>query len=130
MCLVQKGLFSDEFLKLSRRPLRLKVANAKTLDGEPMNATIGLEYWEHDRLNWPHLAERSVLSGSFYAADISDLDIIMGYHFDVPLERFLTVERWFERTRSVLLGYLRTIPQDYLSGPEMRRKESRRRSRP
>ena len=38
-----------------------------------------------------------------------------------PLELFPTVQHWFERTRSVLLGYLRTMPQDYLSGPEMRK---------
>ena len=29
---------------------------------------------------------------------------------------------WFERSRSVLLGYPRAMPQDYLRGPEMRRK--------
>ena len=29
-----------------------------------------------------------------------------------PFKLFITVQRWFESTRSVLLGYLRTMPKD------------------
>ena len=44
-------------------------------------ATIGMEVWEHDRLNQPDLSKLVVLSRNFHAADISDWDIIMGYDF-------------------------------------------------
>ena len=81
--LVWKGLFSDEISKPSRRPVRLKVANGKTMDGGTNEATIGMECWEHDCLNRPDLLKRIVLSRTFYAADISDWDIIMGYDFMV-----------------------------------------------
>ena len=81
--LVRKGLFSEEFLKPSRRPVRLKVANGEIMGGGTHEATIGMEFSEHDRLNRPDLAKRIVVSGNFYAADISDWDIIMGYDFMV-----------------------------------------------
>ena len=81
--LVRKGLFSEEFLKPSRRPVRLKVANDKIMGGGTHEATIGMELWEHDHLNRPDLSKRIVPSGNFYAADISDWDIIMGYDFMV-----------------------------------------------
>ena len=53
------------------------------MGGGEHEATIGMELWEHDRWNRPDLAKRIVLSGNFNAADISDLDIIMGYDFMV-----------------------------------------------
>ena len=77
--LVRKGLFLEEFPKPSRRPVRLKVANGKIIDGATHEAIIGRELWEHDRLNRPDLSKRIVLSGNSYAADIFDWDIIMGY---------------------------------------------------
>ena len=61
--------------------MRLKVANGKITGGGTHEATIGMEFWEHDRLNRPDLSKQIVLSGNFYAADISDLDMIMGYDF-------------------------------------------------
>ena len=81
--LVQKGLFSEEFLKPSQRYVRVKVANGKILGAGTHEATIGMECGEHDRLNRPDLSKRIVLSGNFYAADISDWDIILGYDFMV-----------------------------------------------
>ena len=81
--LVRKGVFSEEFLKPSQRLVRLKVTNGVIMGGGTHEATIGMECWEHDRLNRPHLAKRIVLSGIFHAADISDLDIIMRYEFVV-----------------------------------------------
>ena len=63
--------------------MRLKVANGEIMGGGTHEATIGMEFWEHDRLNRPDLSKRIVLSGNFYAADISDWDIIMGYDFMV-----------------------------------------------
>ena len=80
---VQKGLFSEEFLKPSRRPLRLKVANGEVMGGGNHEATIGMEFWEHARLNRPDLSKRIVLSGNSYDADISDRDIFIGYGFMV-----------------------------------------------
>ena len=81
--LVQKGLFSDEFLKPSRRLVRLKVANGEIMGGGTHEVTIGMEFWEHDRLNQTALSKRIVLSGDFYAADISNWDNSMGYDFMV-----------------------------------------------
>ena len=81
--LVRKGLFSEEFFKPSRGPVRLKVANGENVGGGTHEAIIGMEFREHDRLNRPDLSKRIVLSGTFYAADISDWDIIMGYDFTV-----------------------------------------------
>ena len=81
--LVRRGLFKEESLQRSRRPVRLKVANGGILGGGTHGATISMEFWEHERLNRPDLAKRSTLSGNFYVADITDWDIIMGYDFIV-----------------------------------------------
>ena len=81
--LVRKGLFSEESLKPSQRPVRLKVANGEILGGGTHEATIGMEFREHDCLNRHDLSKRIALSGNFCAPDISDLDIIMGYDFMV-----------------------------------------------
>ena len=67
----------------SRRPVRLKVANGEIMGGGTHEATISMEFWEHERLNRPDLAKRSTLSGNFYVADITDWDMIMGYDFMV-----------------------------------------------
>ena len=42
-----------------------------------------MELREHDCLNRPDLSKLILLSGNSYAADLSDLDIIMGYDFMV-----------------------------------------------
>ena len=81
--LVRRGLFKEESLQPSRRPVRLKVANAESMRGGTHEATICMEFWEHERLNRPDLAKRSILSGNFYVADIRDWDMIMGYDFMV-----------------------------------------------
>ena len=81
--LVLKALFSDELLKPSQGPVRLKVAKGEIMCEGTHEATIGMEFWEHDRFNRPDLSKRILLSGNFYAADISDWDIIMGYDFMV-----------------------------------------------
>ena len=81
--LVRTGLFKEEFLQPSRRPVRLKVANGEIMGGGTHEATISMEFWEHERLNRPVLVKRSPLSGNFYVADITDEDMIMGYDFMV-----------------------------------------------
>ena len=81
--LVQRGLFKEESLQPSRRPVRLKVANREIMGGGTHEATISMEFSEHERLNRPDLAKRSTLSGNFYVADITDWDMIMGYDFMV-----------------------------------------------
>ena len=83
MSLVRRGLFKEELLQPSRRPVRLKVANGDIMGGGTHEATISMEFWEHERLNRPDLAKRSTLSGNFYVADITDWDMIMGYDFMV-----------------------------------------------
>ena len=81
--LVRRGLFKEESLQPSRRPVRLKVANGEIMGGGTHEATISMEFWEHERLNRPDLAKRSPLSGNFYVADITGWDMIMGYDFMV-----------------------------------------------
>ena len=81
--LVRRGLFKEELLQASRRPVRLKVANREIMGGGTHEATISMEFWEHERLNRPDLAKRSTPSGNFYVADITDWDMIMGYDFMV-----------------------------------------------
>ena len=81
--LVRRGLFKEESLQPSRRPVRLKVANGEIMGGGTHEATISMEFWEHERLNRPDLAKRSTLSRNFYVADITDWDMIMGYDFMV-----------------------------------------------
>ena len=81
--LVPRGLFKKESLQPSRRPVRLKVDNGEIMGGGTHEATISMEFWEHERLNCPDLAKRSTLSGNFYVADITDWDMIMGYDFMV-----------------------------------------------
>ena len=77
----RRGLFKEESLQPSRRPVRLKVANGEIMGGGTHEATISMEFWEHERLNRPDFAKRSTLSGNFYVADITDWDMIMGYDF-------------------------------------------------
>ena len=81
--LVRKGMFSNEFLNPRRGPVGLKLTNAEFLGGGAHETSIGIEPWEHDRLNRPDLAERTVFLGHFYAADVFDWDIIVGYGFMV-----------------------------------------------
>ena len=83
MSLVRRGLFKEESLQPSRRPVRLKVANGEIMGGGTHEATISMEFLEHERLNRPDLANRSTLFGNFYVADITDWDMIMGYDFIV-----------------------------------------------
>ena len=63
--------------------MRLKVADGKFMGGGTPEAPISMDFGEHDCLNRPDLAKRIVLSGDFYAADISHWDVIMGYDFMV-----------------------------------------------
>ena len=51
--LVRRGLFKEELLQPSRRPVRLKVANGEIMGGGTHEATISMEFWEHERLNRP-----------------------------------------------------------------------------
>ena len=81
--LVRRGLFKEESLQPSRRLVRLKVANGEMMGGGTHEATISMEFWEHERLNRPDLAKRSTPSGDFYVADITEWDVIMGYDFMV-----------------------------------------------
>ena len=81
--LVRRGLFKEESLQPSRRPVRLKVAIGEIMGGGTHEATISMEFWEHERLNRPDLARTSTLSGNFYVADITDWNMIMGYDFMV-----------------------------------------------
>ena len=61
----------------------LKVANGKMMCGRTREASIGIEFGEHDRFNRPDLSKQIGLSGNSYASNISDWDIIMGYDFRV-----------------------------------------------
>ena len=76
--LVPKGLFSEKFLKPSRRPVRLKVVDGEIIGGCTHEATISMGFAEHDCLKRRDLSKRNVLCGICYAVDISDWDIIMG----------------------------------------------------
>ena len=45
--LVRRGLFKEEFLQPSRRPVRLEVANGEIMGGGTHEATISMEFWDH-----------------------------------------------------------------------------------
>ena len=81
--LVRRELFKEESLQPSQRPVRLKVVNAGVMVGGTHEATISMEFWEHERQNRQDSAKRSTLSGNFYVADITNWDMIMGYDFMV-----------------------------------------------
>ena len=49
--LVRKGLFPDTCLEDNDRPVRLKVDNGEIMGGGSREAELGLEFWEHDRLD-------------------------------------------------------------------------------
>ena len=78
---VRNALFRDTCLKSGDQPVRLKVANGRIMAGGAREAALGVEFWEHDRLDGPEQAKRFMLHGTFYEADLSDWDIIMGYDF-------------------------------------------------
>ena len=42
--LVRRGLFKEELLQPSRRPVRLKVANGEIMGGGTHEATISMEF--------------------------------------------------------------------------------------
>ena len=81
--LVRNGLFLDTCLKSSDQPVRLKIANGGFIGGGAREAELGMEFWEHDRLDRPDQANRLMLHGKLYEADLTDWDIIMGYDFMV-----------------------------------------------
>ena len=127
--LVRRGLFKEEPLQPSRRPVRLKVANGEIMGGGTHEATISMKFWEHERLNRPDLAKRSTLSGNFYVADITDWDMIMGYDFmwETPLEPFPIVQRWFGRMMNALHAYPRTMHAGHPNGELRKRIRSSKR---
>ena len=45
--LVRRGLFKEELLQPSRRPVRLKVANGEIMGGGTHEATISMEFWKN-----------------------------------------------------------------------------------
>ena len=77
--LVRNGLFPDTCLKSIDQPVRLKVSNSGIMVGGAHEAELGLDYSEHDRLYRPDQAKPLMLHRNFYQANLSDLDIIMGY---------------------------------------------------
>ena len=62
--LVRRRLFKEECLQPSRRPVRLKVANGEIMGGGTDEATISMEFWEHERLNRPDLAREALYPGT------------------------------------------------------------------
>ena len=67
--LVRRGLFKEELLQHSRRPVRLKVTNGEIMGGGAHEATISIEFWEHERLNRPGEEKHSIrelLCGGHY----------------------------------------------------------------
>ena len=80
---VQNGLFPDTCLKSIDRPVCLKFANHGIMPVGACEADLGLEFWEHDRLDRRDTAKRLMLHGKFFEADLSDGNIIMGYDFKV-----------------------------------------------
>ena len=117
--LVRRGLFKEESLQPSRRLVRPKVANGEIMGGGTHEATISMEFWEHERLNRPDLAKRSTLSGNFYVADITDWDMIMG--MTLPLEPFPIVQRWSGSMMNALHGCPRTMHADHPNGMPWKR---------
>ena len=77
--LVRRALFKEESLQPSRRPVPVKVANGEIMGGGSHEASISLQFWEHERLNRPDLVKRSTLSENFYVANLTDCNLIMGY---------------------------------------------------
>ena len=65
--LVRRGLFKEEILQPSRRPVRLKVANGEIMGGGTHEATISMEFWEHERFT--PLRAHQDFKGMVYEAD-------------------------------------------------------------
>ena len=116
--LVWRGLFKEESLQPSRRPVRLKVTNGEIMGGGTHEATISMEFSKHERLNRPDLAKRSTLSGNFYVADITDWDMIMGYDFMVAnaIGAFPIAQRWSGRMMNASHGCPRIMHADHPNG--------------
>ena len=62
--LVRRGLFKEESLQPSRRPVRLKVANGEIMGGGTREATISMDLWEHERLNRPDWRREALYPGT------------------------------------------------------------------
>ena len=79
----QNGPFPDTCLQSSDRPVCLKVANGGIMGGGALEAELGPEIREHDRLDLTDQAKRLMIPGKVHEANLPDWDIIMGYDFMV-----------------------------------------------
>ena len=81
MSLVRRGLLISRALRRCGALVTLRVVNGEIVEGGLDEAEICLELVRHELLLRRDLGHEHLMKGSFYQAELSGCDRIMGFHF-------------------------------------------------
>ena len=121
--LVRNGLCLGTYLNSSDQPVRFKVANGGIMAEGSSEAELGLEFWEHDRLDRPDQAKFLMLHGKFYEADLPHWEIIMFSWLSIQPEHCHIVPHSSVWQRRGFLGYRPVLPLVDPNGRGVRRRK-------